>query len=224
MPAHQDGSSPASGPGLRRLYLVRHGEAMPVARDGPGSDPWLAPLTPLGRTQVAALSASLENCRLDFLVTSAVPRALETADILARRVGLRPVVEEGLNELQPGRVLAGSHADVKMAIRQAYREAGLPGAKFLDGESFAAFGERIERALTRILTQPGWTRAAVVTHEPALRYVLARCHGLGLAGLAAFEVATGSLSVLDCAPDLVTIDAATLRLANGTAEDALRFT
>jgi probable phosphoglycerate mutase len=223
MPAHQDGSSPAPGPGLRRLYLVRHGEAMPIAQDGPGADPWLAPLTPRGRAQVAALAESLADGRLDLLVTSAVPRALETAGILARRVGLQPVAEEGLNELQPGRVLAGSHADVRMAIRQAYREACLPGARFLGGESFAAFGERIERALARILAQPGWTRAAVVTHEPALRYVLARCHGLGLAGLAAFEVATGSISVLDCTPDLVTIGAATLRLANGTADEALRF-
>lgn len=224
MPAHQGGSSPASGLGLRRLYLLRHGEAVPVAQDGSGADPWRAPLTPHGRAQVAELAESLAGCGLDLLVTSAVPRALETADILARRIGLQPVTEEGLNELQPGRVLAGSPAEIRQAIRQAYREAGRPGASFLDGESFAAFGQRIEQALARILAQPGWTRAAVVTHEPALRYVLARCQGLGLGGLEAFEATTGSVSVLDCPPDLAAIDAATLRLASGTIDEAMRLT
>lgn len=224
MPAHQGGSSPASGPGLRRLYLLRHGEAVPVAQDGSGADPWRAPLTPRGRAQVAALAECLAACALDLLVTSAVPRALETAGILARRVGLQPVTDEGLNELQPGRVLAGSPADVRQAIRQAYREAGLPGARFLGGETFATFGRRIEQALARILAQPGWTRAAVVTHEPALRYVLARCQGLGLANLEAFEATTGSISVLDCPPDFATIDAATLRLASGTIDEAMRLT
>jgi broad specificity phosphatase PhoE len=259
MVAERGGASPASNPGSsnpgssdpgssnpgssnsgwRRLYLLRHGEAAPIARDGLPVDPWMAPLTPRGRAHVAALAASLASCGIDLLVTSAVPRAVETAAMLAGtlaqtlagtlpgtlagRIRLTPVVDEGLNELRPGRVLAGSPDEVRQAVRHAYRDAGQPGARFLDGEPFAAFGLRVDQALARLLARPGWTRAAVVTHEPVLRLVLARCQGFGLAGLGGFEVATGSVTILDCAPWVATIDAAMLRLANGTGEEAARL-
>jgi probable phosphoglycerate mutase len=218
---HERAREPASG--ARRLYLLRHGEAAPAENDGPAADPWAAPLTPRGRAQVADLAVALAGLRLDLLVTSMVPRAVETAEILARRIGLVPLAEEGLNELRPGRVLAGSPEAVRLAVRQAYRDAGLPGARFLGGEPFTAFGQRVEQALARILARPGWTRAAVVTHEPALRHVLARCQGLGLAGLDAFEAATASVSILDCAPGVIALEGATLRLANGTGDQAMRL-
>jgi broad specificity phosphatase PhoE len=220
MPAEHDEPAPA---GTRRLYLLRHGEAAPGATQGPGADPWAAPLTTRGRAQVAALAEALAGLGLDLLVCSTVPRAVETAAILARRTGLAPVADEGLDELRPGRVLAGPPEAVRMAVQAAYRDAGLPEARFLDGEPFAAFALRIERALARILARPGWRRAAVVTHEPALRLVMARCQGLGLASLAAFAAASASVSVLDCPPGIVAVDAATLRLANGTADDAMRL-
>lgn len=223
MPATEGGSSPMPGGGIRRLYLIRHGEAAPVAQVGLVADPWLAPLTPRGRAQIGELAEALAACGLDLLFTSAVPRALETAAILADRTGLRPVVEEALNELRAGDLLAGPPEEVRRAIREAYREAGRPGARFLGGESFSAFGQRIEQALNRVLATPGWTRAAVVTHEPAVRHVLARCQGLGLAGLDAFEAGNASVSILDCLPGASTVDAATLRLANGTGIDALQM-
>ncbi|WP_291295735.1 histidine phosphatase family protein [Elioraea sp.] len=208
---------------MRRLFLLRHGEAAPAAQDGPSADPWVAPLTPRGRAQVADLAEALAALSLDLIVTSTVPRALETAAILAHRTALTPIADDGLDELRPGRVVAGPPEAVRMAVRQAYRDAGQPGARFLDGEAFAAFGLRVDQALARILSRPGWSRAAVVTHEPALRYVLARCHGLGLAGLDAFEAANASVTVLDCSPGVIAWDAAALRLANGTGDEATRL-
>lgn len=223
MPTKEGGSSPVPGGGVRRLYLLRHGDAAPVAQDGLVTDPWLAPLTLRGRVQIAELAEALAGCGLDLLVTSTLPRALETAAILAGRTGLRPVAEEGLNELRAGEVLAGPPEEVRQAIREAYREAGRPSARFLGGEHFVTFGRRVEQALNRVLAKTGWTRAAVVTHEPAVRCALARCQGLGLAGLDAFEAAPGSVSILDCPAGAATIDAATLRLANGVDGDARRL-
>ncbi|CAH0221752.1 histidine phosphatase family protein [Roseomonas sp. CECT 9278] len=220
MPAGHHEPAPATAADTRRLYLLRHGEAAPTR---PGADPWAAPLTSRGRAQVAELAEALAGLRLDLLVTSAVPRAVETAGILARRLGQAPITEDGLNELRPGQVLAGPPEAVRLAVRQAYRDAGLPGARFLGGEPFAAFGQRVEQALAAILAQPGWTRAAVVTHEPVLRLAMARCRGLGLAGLDAFEAATASISIIDCPRGVIALEDATLRLANGTRQDAMQL-
>lgn len=214
------GSAPASAAAGRRLYLLRHGEAAPAGGD---ADPWQAALTARGRAQVAALAEALAGCGLERIVASAVPRAIETAAILAGRAGLRPVVEAGWNELQPGAVLDGPPEAVRQAIRAAYREAGRPGARFLGGESFAGFARRIDEALGRLLAEPGWRRAAVVTHEPALRLVLARCHGRGLDGLGAFEAATGSASILDWPAGAVGLEAARVRLVNGGPGEVARL-
>ena len=221
MPATAGGATRA--PNMRRLFLLRHGQAAVVATEGGVTDPWRAALTAQGKEQIAALADALAGCRLELLVTSAVPRALETAAILARRTGLRPVIEEGWNELQAGTVLTGSAEQVQQAVRDSYQEAARPGARFLGGELFDDFARRVEQALGRMLAKADWTRAAVVTHEPALRYVLARCEGLGLGGLGAFETATGSVSVFDCPPGVLTVDGARIRLANGTGSDALRL-
>lgn len=216
-------SGAAREPGAgRRLYLLRHGEAA-VAGEAGAADPWQATLTTRGRAEIGDIAEALAGCGLDLLVTSAVPRALETAAILGGRTGLRPAVDEGWNELRAGRVLAGSAKEVRRAIADAYLEAGRPGARFLGGEGFADLTERVDGALGRILAQPGWTRAAVVTHEPALRHLLARCHGLGLGGLSAFGFATGSASVLEWAAEACSADSATVLLMNGMPSDLWRL-
>src|SRR5262245_49700199 len=74
-----------------RLFLVRHGEAHagfvgPIA--GPCGD---AGLTDLGRRQAAALRDHLARTgkvRADVLVASVLPRAIETAEIIAPGLGL----------------------------------------------------------------------------------------------------------------------------------------
>ncbi|MBY0395879.1 MAG: histidine phosphatase family protein, partial [Thermoleophilia bacterium] len=157
------------------------------------------------------------------LVTSEVPRALETAAILAGRTGLHPVIDAGWNELRAGEILAGPPEAIRHAVTSAYREAGQPGARFLGGESFAGFAKRVEQALDRLLAESGWSRAAVVTHEPALRYLLARCHGRSLDGLGMFALRTGSASVLEWAAGACGIETATVLIVNAAASDLPRL-
>lgn len=212
-------SPPPPGP-ARRLYLIRHGEAAPVARAGGAADPWQAVLTDRGRAQVVALADILPGWGLDLIVTSAVPRAIETGALLAARLGLVPGIEEGWNELRGGRVLAGSAEEIRRSVREAFRDAGQPGARFLGGERFDEFARRVGRALDRLLARPGWRRAAVVTHEPVIGYLLARCQGLGLDGLGRFQPGPGTASVLDWAAGA---DAAVVRLVGGAAAELRRL-
>lgn len=79
------------------LVFVRH--ALPVrvdrAPDGGPADPGLAPA---GVAQAERLVAALRDDRPAAVYSSPMRRALETADPLARELGLAPVVAAGLAE------------------------------------------------------------------------------------------------------------------------------
>ena len=84
-------------PMRRRLYLLRHAEVSYVGE----RDPETVRLTERGREQAAAARAALEGVEVDLLVTSSLPRTVETAALVApgrrpeqwarvRRVAWRP--------------------------------------------------------------------------------------------------------------------------------------
>jgi phosphohistidine phosphatase len=75
-----------------RLYLVRHAEA---ARGDPDE---LRPLTPAGRQQARELGERLaaQGVEADAVFSSPLLRARETADQLARALGVQAVPDERL--------------------------------------------------------------------------------------------------------------------------------
>jgi probable phosphoglycerate mutase len=85
-----------------RLYFVRHGESEANLtrtfsnRDAPH------PLTPLGREQAEALAARVAGETIDHLYCSPIQRAVQTAEIVGRRIGLAPVPAEALREYDVG--------------------------------------------------------------------------------------------------------------------------
>ena len=197
-PDRDGGDVQAGGTGTwRRLYLLRHGEVAYFDPDGCPVDPWQVSLTAHGRTQANALAAALSGRGVELLVTSAVPRAIETSAILAAGLGLAPVVDAGWNELRPGDLAAVPPDRLRAVIVDAYRRAADPCACFFGGEEFGDFARRTGDALNRLLAAPEWSTAVVVTHDPVLRFVVARCLGLGLAGMRFFEQAPGCINVIE---------------------------
>ena len=88
-----------------RVYLVRHGQAEP------GNPDDLRRLTPRGREQARLLATHLgaEGASPDAVVSSPLLRARETADEVARALGVRAEVDE---RLAPG----ATADDVRAAI------------------------------------------------------------------------------------------------------------
>ena len=106
---------PPSSPGATRLVLIRHGEAVCNVSGVCGGMLGCQGLTDVGRGQVELLAdrlrASGELAGADALYSSVLPRAVETAELLAPAlVGPAPgggsapelVTECGLCELHPG--------------------------------------------------------------------------------------------------------------------------
>ena len=91
---------------LTRIILVRHGESVVTVDRVLGGPRSCTGLSPLGRLQAAALRERLELTQAivpDVLYSSAYPRALETAQIIAPAFkGLEINVEPGFGEHDPG--------------------------------------------------------------------------------------------------------------------------
>src|SRR4029079_12440732 len=89
-----------------RLTLVRHGEAYAGFNGLIGGVAGCAGLTPLGRRQAEALRdhlASSDRVRADALLVSLLPRAIETAEIIAPALGVEMAAPRcDLCEVHPG--------------------------------------------------------------------------------------------------------------------------
>ncbi|MFO7769641.1 MAG: histidine phosphatase family protein [bacterium] len=97
---------------IRRVWVVRHGQvaenlqsrdrlltAVEYNRLIRGSDP--TPLTPEGRRQIAFLQETFRDRPIPAIHSSPLPRALETARILAEAMRVPVLPIEGLRELTP---------------------------------------------------------------------------------------------------------------------------
>jgi phosphohistidine phosphatase len=86
---------------LNRLYILRHGIAAPHGTPGvPEAD---RPLTPRGEDRIKDVARGLRRLELDLerIVTSPLPRARRTAEIVADSLGLGDRLEDA-DELRAG--------------------------------------------------------------------------------------------------------------------------
>jgi broad specificity phosphatase PhoE len=104
---------------VSRLLLIRHGE---TAHNGGGRLSTAAPggpLTELGRDQAERLAESLAATRLEGVYTSPLVRARQTAEAIARRQGLEPLIRIELAEISTGELDGRSDPEAFAALNQA---------------------------------------------------------------------------------------------------------
>jgi probable phosphoglycerate mutase len=170
--------------GSTRIVLVRHGQARAAVDGVVGGPRGCKGLTDLGRAQARALAERWawtgELGVVDRVVSSALPRAVETAEVLAPALGGHVVVRDpALNEMEPGEGDALTWEDWE----RRYGTFDLAAEPFRPlspgGESWAAFGLRATTALAGLgRSEPG-TTAVVVCHGGIIEQSMVL--GLGLA-------------------------------------------
>jgi probable phosphoglycerate mutase len=139
------------------FLLIRHGEAEGNAeRRFIGQTP--VPLSELGERQASAVADRLASWPITRIISSDIPRALQTAEYLARATGLAVETEPGLREIANGEwsgLLPGQIAERWPDLWARYRageDVQRPG-----GERWADVGRRAVAAIDRIAgdTAPG---------------------------------------------------------------------
>lgn len=153
-----------------RLVLVRHGEPISAVEGIVGGPKGDTGLTERGRTQVRTVAARLAESGelgvIDALYASSLPRAIETAELLAPALGgVAITVRHDLREHDPGEFdgLKWSAAIAQNRIPDFDTEPDVPVAP--GGESLLAFHLRARAALREVVAQ----------HLDAT--VLIACHG-----------------------------------------------
>ncbi len=165
------------------LFLIRHGESVANVEPIIGGMNGDAGLTERGRRQAALLEERLHDhgLRADRLYASTLPRALETAEYVARALGLRVETDDDLQELRPGEADGLSFEEWK--ARFPGLEKGLSSSPFHPfapgGESWAVFLVRAGAALARIVAEHPGETVVVVCHGGVLEASFFLALGLG---------------------------------------------
>ena len=144
------------------LLMVRHGEtALNVARVLQPAD---TPLSETGQRQAALLAARVAALRPAGIVSSPLPRALQTAEAIAAATGLPIARMDALQERNFGDLRGRSYDGLGFdALRM---DEAPPG-----GESAAEFRARVTAALAELAAQQARLDGplVVVTHGLVLR-------------------------------------------------------
>jgi len=178
---------------------MRHAQVAYFERDGRPARPELVPLTAEGRQQARAAGAALAGVRFDRVVTSGLPRTLETAALVAPTV--QPESWPDFRELEAGRLAEIPEDELEEAFAGVFRDVVPPETRFLGGETIASLLERVGGAIDSLLADRAWDIVLAVLHGGVNRAILSRA----LAGEGVFlgnlEQSPACINMLDVGPD-----------------------
>lgn len=152
-----------------KLYLVRHGETdWNIQNKIQGKSDTV--LNETGKKQAEALAGLLkENYTIDAVYTSPQKRALETAQVIGREMGIEPIIKQGLEEMSLGKWEGYSWRQVRELFPEEYsiwhknRRYQLPP----EGESYQQLLDRLLEALNGIIAE-NTGNVLIVTHSAVI--------------------------------------------------------
>jgi broad specificity phosphatase PhoE len=179
----------------RRLYLMRHAEVSYFGEDGAPVDPREVPLNEEGVQQAGAVAEALRGIELDRVITSGLPRTLETAALVAPDA--EPESWPELREIQGGRLSEIPAAALEHEFVHAFRGVIPNESRFLRGESIGELFDRVLPAVERLRADEGWHTALAVLHGGVNRAILSYALTGERMFLGHFEQAPACVNVLD---------------------------
>ena len=184
----------------RRLYVMRHG-AVSYFDHGRPLKPEDVPLTVAGRDQAYAAASMLRGIDFDRVITSGLPRTVETARIVAP--DLEPEAWPDLRELETGRLADLSEEELERAFTHAFRDVVPEEAPFLAGETIGSLLDRVLPAIDRLLAADDWDIVLAVLHGGVNRAILSRALTGTRTFLGNLEQSPACVNVVDVGDDWI---------------------
>lgn len=179
----------------RRIYLMRHAQV----RYFEGIHPHEVLLTEDGRVQAAAARDALAAVQFDRVITSGLPRTLETARTVAPYAEIEN--DAALREIESGELRGIDPNDVQAMMTSAFRGTVPLSMRFLGGETVGELFARVLPRLDELLRDPSWDVVLLVLHGGVNRAILGRALTGDRIFLGNFEQAPACINVLDVDDD-----------------------
>ena len=155
------------------IYLVRHGQTewnIKGKTQGHGN----SKLTQKGIDQAKALADSISSLPIDYIYSSDLGRAVETAEIISDKFGLDVIETPALREMGFGKwegllikEIQEEYKDIYHTWRNQPHLAEIPG-----GETLQVIKDRTEKFLNEINEKYDRKHIVLVTHSVTARVIL----------------------------------------------------
>lgn len=156
------------------VYLIRHGQS-----EGNKAKIYQRPETKLsstGRGQAEVLAQRILKFPIDFIYSSNLKRAKETAKIIAKAKKLKIETWNDIKEIKRPTVLRGKHVDSKEAklfSKAYYENRNDPEWKYLDEENFKELKSRAEKVLKHLEKKHMNQNVLLVSHGTFIKTLTA---------------------------------------------------
>lgn len=177
------------------VFFVRHGTTPTTGKVLPGRAVGLH-LSDQGLAEAERTGERLAAVGATALYTSPLERTRETARVIARHVGLRPVVERGLLECDFGEWTGQQIAELAKRPEWATVQHHPTGFRFPGGESFAELRARIAVTLERLTARHRGEAVILVSHADPIKIALGEALGQPLDLFQRIVVAPCSVSAV----------------------------
>jgi alpha-ribazole phosphatase len=188
--------------GKTRIYLIRHGEV-----EGAGAPRYNGhadvSLSEHGVAQYHALKPRLADARITACYSSDLQRCRIGAEILGTHLGIEPVLDPALRELNIGiwEGMTWSEIQERWPHEWQSRLADIVNYRVPDGENLLDLEGRIMPAIDRIVANHRGENVLVVAHGGANRVVLLNAIGAPLSSLFNIEQNYSCVNIIDCYED-----------------------
>lgn len=148
---------------MTQLYLIRHGEAMSAIKGFIGD----GGLSPLGIIQAEHLRdrlAATGEIAADVLISSTLPRAHQTARIIAPALDLPILLDDDIQEFRPGEAEGMTLETFRATFGEPDYEHDPYRPMAPGGENWAQFTFRIGTALDRIIREHEGKTIVLICH------------------------------------------------------------
>ena len=193
---------------MATFFLIRHGNNDYLGKALAGRLPNVH-LNEKGRVEAARLSETLAGKSIARIISSPLDRARETANPLARKLGLKIEISEAVNEVDFGDWNGATMTELESNPVWARYNSQRSTTRIPNGELIIVIQKRFIVKLEELrLSDPGST-IAIFSHGDPIRSALCYYLGIPLDFLQRFEVSPGSYSVLrleDWGPQVLNIN------------------
>ena len=195
-----------------RLYLIRHGEVVGAGTPRYNGHADVA-LSERGIAQYHALKERLADTHIVACYTSDLSRCITGARILGDHLGVEPVPDRALRELNIGIWEGMTWADIQEHYPYEWQERlnDIVNYRVPEGENLLDLEARLMPAVDRIVQMHQGEEVLVVAHGGANRVVLLNAIGAPLSALFNIEQSYACLNIIDFYSDGTTV----VKLMNG---------